>query len=91
MALTGVQRAWFRKEEAEAVIETRLRLSSLHWWTVEGAGADSPGAVSRTNKNSCLQRACALRRHGQQTVKRANDMTRKNVLSVKKKIKQRRV
>ena len=45
MALTGVQRAWFRREEAEAVIETRLRLSSLHWWTVEGAGADSPGAV----------------------------------------------
>ena len=47
--------------------------------------------VSRTNKNSCLQRAWALKRHRQQTGKRANSITRKNVLSVKEKIKQRRV
>lgn len=47
--------------------------------------------VSRTNKNSCLQRAWALRRYRQQTGKRANYTTRKNGLSVKKKIQQRRV
>lgn len=31
-ALTGIQRARIRKEEAEAVFKARLRLSSLHWW-----------------------------------------------------------